>query len=100
MEPEALLGALREGRELPGFERLMRGMIGRASECYRASAGLESLLNPACRATSWAMMRVYRDLLARIEADPMRVLRARVSLCKAHKLWIAGSAWARGVVRV
>ena len=99
LEPESLLVALREGRGLPGFDRLMRGLIARATDCYRASAGLESLLNPACRATSWAMMRIYRDLLARIEADPMRVLRSRVSLGKAHKLSIAGIAWARGLVR-
>ena len=78
------------------FDRFMRFQIERARRYYRASAALERHIEPDCRATSWAMMEIYRRLLERIARRPRDVLRRRVSLGKLEKLAIAcQAAWRR-----
>lgn len=74
------------------FNELMAYQIERARDYYEASAALESHLDPHCRATSWAMNRIYRRLLERIAAHPRRVLDRRVRLSSFEKLGIAARA--------
>ena len=78
------------------FDRFMHFQIERARAYYRASAELERHIQPDCRATSWAMMEIYRRLLERIARRPRQVLQRRVSLGKLEKLAIACQAtWRR-----
>lgn len=74
------------------FDRLMRFEIERAWSYYEMSATLERHLEADCRPTSWAMMRIYRGLLERIETRPRRVMQQRVRLGSLQKLTIAASA--------
>ncbi len=76
----------------PGFDAMMDFQIKRAQACYEASAALEAHLDPACRGTSWAMMRIYRGLLDKIAANPRRVLHQRVRLSAWEKTRIALTA--------
>ena len=78
------------------FDRFIRFQVDRAESYYRESASLERYLDPECRPTSWALMRIYHCLLARISRDPRRVLEGRVRLRKRRKLLIALNAmWKR-----
>jgi 15-cis-phytoene synthase len=78
------------------FIEFMRPQIARARRHYDESAELESHLASDCRSTSWAIMRIYRGLLDKIEADPGRVLRERVRLSTPRKLAIGlGALWRR-----
>jgi phytoene synthase len=78
------------------FDALMHFQIDRAREYYRLSESLEDHLDPKCRATSWAMARIYRGLLERIASNPRSVLCDRIRLSSAQKLTIAlRGAWRR-----
>ena len=78
----------------------LRGLLAEqaalAREHFDATAGLEDLLPVRSRASSRAIAGVYAALLARIEADPLAVLRGRVSVPAAEKLRIVGGAWLDG----
>lgn len=71
------------------FDRLMAVQIDRARRYYERSDPLESRLDPACRPTAWAIMRIYRGLLDKIARDPRQVLRKRVRLHSLVKFAIA-----------
>lgn len=61
-----------------------------AREHYTASAELESMIDPACSPTLWAMTRIYAGLLSLIENDPARVVgERRIRLAGPHKASIA-----------
>ncbi len=62
------------------YDDLIHFQVVRAREYYNRSEALEQCINPACRATSWAMMRIYRGLLDQIDANPRRVFQQRVRL--------------------
>ena len=49
----------------------------RARAEYEASAGLESMIDPECSSTLWAMTRIYSALLEVIEREPERVVSMR-----------------------
>ncbi len=97
--PEAFIAAITPGASAassggsrPGagdFAGLMRFQLSRAQQYYAASASLESRIDPACRPTCWAMMRIYHGLLGKIERDPQRVLTSRVRLSSLQKARIA-----------
>ncbi len=72
----------------PAFTRLMQFEVQRAMRYYEQSQGLEEHLDASCRATSWAMMRIYRGLLDKIAAEPQQVLRQRIRLSSLQKLFI------------
>ena len=75
---------------------VVRSLADEAERRFVRSEPLEASIEADCRATSWAMMRVYRDLLGMIRADPERVLRERVTLGRGRKLRIAAeAAWRR-----
>lgn len=67
----------------------VREQASLARENYLLSAELESLIDPACAPTLWAMTRIYSGLLAQIEADPRRAIRSRVRLAPTTKAMIA-----------
>ncbi len=75
---------------------VVAGLAAMAREHYRASAGLEGMIDPACAPALWGMTRIYSDLLKKIEADPAGVVGARrVRLSSARKGLIALSAVVR-----
>ncbi len=74
------------GRGGERFASLMEFQIARAKEYYERSAPLEQRIEPTSRPTLATMTDIYHALLERIAADPLRVLRQRVSLPMATKL--------------
>jgi phytoene synthase len=80
------------GRGGDRFLDLMRREIDRARSYYGRSAALESRVHADSRPTLIAMTEIYRGLLDKIAADPVRVLRERVSLSLLSKLRIGWRA--------
>jgi phytoene synthase len=74
------------------FDRLMQFQIERARSYYLMSSSLEKHIDPSCRAASWALARIYSQLLERIAANPRRVLTGRVRLSSFRKASIALTA--------
>src|SRR5690606_30797697 len=89
-------GDLAHRRPSTAFDRLMAFQVERARGYYERSDALEASLDPHCRATSWAMMRIYRELLEKISRDPRQALRRRVKLSKLQKLFIGMRATVGG----
>jgi len=87
--------ALAAGHADAGFDRLMQYQISRARSYYDTSAALEQHVSPDSRSSCWALMRVYRGLLDRIDRDPRRVLTQRVSLSPMSKLGVMVTAATR-----
>jgi phytoene synthase len=73
---------------------LFRFEAERARGWFERGMALAPLLDRRSAACLLAMAGIYRRVLSRIEADPERVLRERVSLPIHEKAWIA----ARGMV--
>lgn len=86
--PEAFREAVLAKNIDDRFDRLMRFQIERARQFYQASAALDGMVEPSCRACSWAIMRIYRGLLDKIEANPRRVLAERVKLSRFAKIML------------
>ncbi|MCC7204619.1 MAG: phytoene/squalene synthase family protein, partial [Phycisphaeraceae bacterium] len=74
------------------LDSLIAFQIRRAQAYYQLSSELESHLTPACRSTSWALMKIYHGLLEKIAADPRGMLRRRIRLSSLHKVGIAVAA--------
>ncbi len=88
--------ALRRWSDAAACERFVRSACAVARSEYEASAGLEEMIDPACRPTLWAMTRIYRGLLEVIEREPSRIaLGPRVRLAAARKATIAVTASVR-----
>jgi len=81
------------------FDALMNMQIKRARDYYDQTQSLESHLTRCCRPTCWAMMKIYEELLRKMEKRPRVVLEQRVRLSKWRKLWIAGRATLRRGLR-
>lgn len=75
---------------------LVAAQVPRAKEHFTYGLQLLPLLDRRSRACVAAMAGIYRQLLVRIEADPGRVLRERVSLSAPEKVWIATRSLAVG----
>lgn len=90
--------------QLANESELIRGLkkvVERAKDYYARSASLDRRVHRDGRPCLWAMTRIYRGLLDKIAADPIRVLRPRrVRLASAHKGWIALRATLKGKVGV
>ena len=103
--PASALGAnrltgedLRLWRDDGRCTRLVLDQCRIAREHYDASADLESMIDPACAPTLWAMTRIYAGILTLIEREPSRIAgERRVRLAGAKKVSIAlGAAlWAK-----
>ncbi len=81
---------LRDGSATEAFRRLMRFEADRARRYYEESAPLVALVHPSSRAAFWALVEIYRRLLARIEDSGYDVLRRRLSV----------PAWEKGLIVV
>ena len=75
-----------------GFEALLKQFIEQAESYYQLSRDLEKRITPSCRPTLATMTEIYHRLLRRIAANPMAVLRRRVSVPLWSKLAIAWRA--------
>jgi phytoene synthase len=80
------------GRPHHRLTELIRFQIARAEQFFQTSRPLEQRIDRACRPTLSAMTQIYHRLLRKIAADPLRVLRERVSLSLFTKMRIGWRA--------
>ena len=80
--------------------QFLRSQIDRAKRHYVASNVLDSHIPADCRASSWAMTRIYKGLLGKIERDPSRIVRGepvrigafrKVAIATQARLLLAGA---------
>lgn len=71
-----------------GVRKLLEFEAQRARAYYREAAPLLEMVNPEGRPMLRALIETYSRLLDRIEESGYDVLRQRMSLSKARKLWI------------
>jgi phytoene synthase len=81
-------GDLTSARKTERFGDLMEFEIERARSYYRESAPLLRLIQPKARPSLWALIKIYSSLLERIAQSHYDVLRRRISLTPAEKIWI------------
>lgn len=88
--------------DLSGPDDAMAALVAfesvRAEEWYQRGLALLPLLDRRSRACTAAMAGIYHRLLRRIQADPLVVLRARVSLPPMQKAAVAARALTWGTV--
>jgi phytoene synthase len=95
VSPEALLG----WREPTSAAGAITALAQRAAEHYRASAPLEGLIRRDARAALWAMTRIYRGVLRRVETEPrLSVAERRAGLSKPRKVAVAAAAVTRAAL--
>ncbi len=82
------------GGELDELSSLVRFEADRAQQWFERGMQLLPLLDRRSAACVRAMAGIYHRLLERIEGDPERVLRERVSLSTREKAWVAARALA------
>ncbi len=87
-------GAERSRGELDQLGSLVRFEADRAQQWFERGMQLLPLLDRRSAACVRAMAGIYHRLLERIEGDPERVLRERVSLSTREKAWVAARALA------
>jgi phytoene synthase len=86
LDPEGL----RYWRDPKRCQRMVMQQVARAAAYYRRSEPLDDMITPGCRPALWAMTRIYRGLLERIERSPHRIVgRRRLRLNGLHKGVIA-----------
>jgi 15-cis-phytoene synthase len=79
----------------PEFFALMRFQGQRAQLYYDESRPLIGMVGPKSRRSLWALIEIYRRLLAKIQSHGYRVLDQRIRLSRFEKLAIA----AKGLLR-
>ncbi len=79
---------LSQARRNEAFDRLMDFELGRARAYYRESEPLVEMVDSDSRKSLRALIAIYSALLERIAESPSEVLRRRISLPPAEKLWI------------
>lgn len=73
--------------------RFLRVQIDRAKKHYAASDYLDNHITADCRASSLAMTKIYKGLLAKIDRDPCRIITGdRVQIGTFRKVAIAAHA--------
>ncbi len=72
---------------------LLKFQCQRAAALFEAGLRTERYLDLGPKRVFHIMWTTYRAILARIERDPLVVLRRRVSLSRLHKLAIVGNAF-------
>jgi phytoene synthase len=83
-----------EDREmLPEIHDLLRYEGERAKAYYREALPLIGMVNKKSRASLWALIEIYRQLLERIEAKNYEVFAERIRLSAFEKLTIVIKAW-------
>ncbi|MBY0310793.1 MAG: phytoene/squalene synthase family protein [Phycisphaerales bacterium] len=89
---------LRAWSDPEACRRVIADQAALARGHYAASQELESMIDPACSPTLWAMTRIYSGLLDLIEADPSRVVsdrRIRLPGTKKATIAIGAALWAK-----
>ena len=81
----------------PQFRRLIEFEVERARDWYADGLRLLPLLDWRSAACTGAMAGIYRRLLEHIAAEPVSVLRGRVSLPTSQKLGVAARALTRRI---
>lgn len=94
--PSTFASEITNNRTDKRFDKLIAMQIDRARQYYQLSEQLERHIDPQCRPTSWAMSRIYRNLLEKIACHPRRILSRRVKLNPVQKMSIAMTAVWRG----
>jgi phytoene synthase len=89
---------LARGDDTPGFRHLMAFEAARAESYYDASRPLVDMVDTRSRPSLWALIEIYRRLLARIKSAGYDVLSKRVRVPMSQKLWIVLRAWIRQTV--
>ncbi len=82
--------------ELEQLDALVRFQADRAREWFERGSALAPLLDRRSAACLLAMAGIYSRLLARIAADPERVLQERVALGMPEKAWVAARSMLGG----
>jgi phytoene synthase len=86
LDPAALL----EWRDDRRCRALILEQAERVEHLYSRSAELDSLIEPSCRPTLWAMTSIYHRLLEKIRANPRAIAGSRrIRLSCLTKGWIA-----------
>lgn len=76
----------------PALTELLRFQGRRAHRYYEESRPLLEMVHRDSRPALWALMEIYRRLLGRIEQSGYDVLRRRIRLSAAEKIWILAQA--------
>ncbi len=81
---------LRDWSPADRCEAFVKSRAAAARERYNESSPLESMIDPECAPTLWAMTRIYSGILEKIERAPQRVSGGpRIRLQSLHKAGIA-----------
>jgi phytoene synthase len=89
----------REDRErYPDLRKLLEFEAGRARAYYAESMPLIQMVDADSRASLWALIEIYRRLLAKIEASNYDVMSRRIRLSTLAKTGIVVQAFARKLV--
>ncbi len=84
--------ALLAGTPEPGFAALVRFEADRAEGLFARGRAVAGELSPRAARCPAVLAGVYGALLAKIAADPWRVLQGRIQLSPLRKVWIAWRA--------
>lgn len=82
------------GRGTENLQKLLQFQCARAAGLFDAGQRTERWLDRGPKKVFWLMWNTYRALLAKIERDPLLVVRRRVRLGWPAKVWLAGRALA------
>ncbi|HUQ91125.1 MAG TPA: phytoene/squalene synthase family protein [Bryobacteraceae bacterium] len=85
---EVIASHLGDSQVTPPLRALLEFQAARARGYYREAMPLLDLVEPEGRAMLRAIIEIYYSLLKRIEARGYEVLKERISVPKAKKLWI------------
>lgn len=96
LEERKHFGVARLDAPSPELLELLRFHGCRARRYYDEARPLLDLVHRDSRPALWALMEIYRRLLDRIEQSGYDVLRRRIRLGTAEKLWILAQARFRG----
>jgi phytoene synthase len=68
------IDALLQWRDARACAALIERALREASDAYARSAPLDAMVDPDCRASLWAMTRIYRGIFDRLRRDPRRAV--------------------------
>lgn len=81
------------GNETENFQKLMAFQVERAQRFYQQALDYLPAIDRKSQRTGLIMAAIYRATLDEVVASGCHVLRERVSLTKAWKLWLALKTW-------
>jgi phytoene synthase len=99
LDVERLCGDVKSGMASAPALAVLQLEIHRAQQYYRASGQLIPLLDADSREAMSVLVRIYHELLERIESDPAAVFATRVSVPTWRKLFILAAGMVKTSVR-